>query len=82
MKILYRILLGIILIVFSNCRRHYCGSVRSNVCTMEYRQVCGWFNSQIRCFRYPCAAEYSNPCVACSDYNVEYYTFGACPQAL
>ncbi len=82
MKILLNILLVVSLIFVSYCRRHYCGSVRSTVCTMEYRQVCGWFNSQTMCLRYPCAAEYSNPCVACSDSNVVYYTFGVCPRTL
>jgi hypothetical protein len=62
--------------------KHYCSpeSRNAEVCTMEYRPVCGWFNQSIKCFRYPCAATYSNPCFACADKKVDYWTEGECPK--
>lgn len=52
---------------------------RSDACTMEYMPVCGWFGKNIQCIKYPCAADYGNPCTACSDEKVEYWTEGECP---
>lgn len=49
-------------------------------CTMEYNPVCGWSDSSIKCFKYPCAQTFSNVCSACSDLKVEYYTAGECPK--
>ncbi|MBN2101363.1 MAG: hypothetical protein JW716_00660 [Candidatus Aenigmarchaeota archaeon] len=60
----------------------YCTEEQRGVqaCTMEYRPVCGWFDESIQCVKYPCADTYSNPCMACSDEKVEYWTEGECPQ--
>jgi hypothetical protein len=52
---------------------------RSEACTMEYTPVCGWFGKNIQCIKYPCAADYGNPCTACADEKVEYWTEGECP---
>ncbi|MBU1199860.1 MAG: hypothetical protein KKF46_07725 [Nanoarchaeota archaeon] len=49
-------------------------------CTMEFRPVCGWANKNIQCIKYPCASTFSNPCTACVDENVEYWTEGECPE--
>lgn len=49
------------------------------ICTLEYMPVCGWFNSSIQCFAYPCAQTYGNKCQACADPTVEYWTQGECP---
>jgi hypothetical protein len=49
-------------------------------CPEMYGPVCGWFNQTIKCFKYPCAQVYDNPCFACSNPTVEYYTPGACPK--
>ncbi|MBN2142432.1 hypothetical protein JW711_03810 [Candidatus Woesearchaeota archaeon] len=49
-------------------------------CTMEYNPVCGWFNEDIKCIKYPCAANYGNACGACSDEKVYYWTPGECPK--
>lgn len=59
----------------------YCTSESRNaqVCPEIYGPVCGWFNSNVNCIKYPCAAEYENSCRACADNKVEYYTSGACP---
>lgn len=60
----------------------YCTEDQRNaeICTMEYRPVCGWFdNRKIKCETYPCSKTYSNPCMACADENVEYWTEGECP---
>jgi putative hemolysin len=60
----------------------YCKPEQRNVqaCTMEYGPVCGWFDSSINCLAYPCAQTASNPCMACADPKVEYYTGGECPE--
>lgn len=62
--------------------RNYCTpeQKKAAVCTMEYHAVCGWFDQNIQCFKYPCAAIYSNPCMACSDDKVAYWTEGECPK--
>ncbi|MBS3109792.1 hypothetical protein J4227_04660 [Candidatus Woesearchaeota archaeon] len=52
---------------------------RPEACTLEYVPVCGWFNENIICAKYPCAMEYGNKCMACADENVGYYTEGECP---
>lgn len=49
-------------------------------CIELYEPVCGWNNEDIKCIKYPCAQDYSNPCFACKDKNVEYYTIGECPK--
>jgi hypothetical protein len=46
----------------------------SRPCTREWRAVCGWFSTNIRCERYPCVKEFGNVCVACQDKNVKYVT--------
>lgn len=48
-------------------------------CTMEYNPVCGWYDNTVNCIKHPCASTYSNPCVACSNDNIAYYTMGECP---
>lgn len=50
----------------------------AEVCMELYAPVCGWFNSEIKCIKYPCAQTFSNSCFACSNSNVEYYTPGEC----
>lgn len=59
----------------------YCIESQRNAeaCTMEYNPVCGWWNSSIQCFKYPCAATYGNVCMACADGKVLYWTKGECP---
>ena len=52
----------------------------ADVCYDLYKPVCGWFNQSIQCFKYPCAATYSNECFACQDPKVAYWTEGECPQ--
>jgi len=60
----------------------YCTAEQRNaeVCTMEYRPVCGWFDQSIQCIKYPCAATYANYCSACIDAKVAYWTEGECPK--
>ncbi|MBI4117061.1 hypothetical protein HY449_04940 [Candidatus Pacearchaeota archaeon] len=52
----------------------------ADVCVELYMPVCGWFSSEIKCAKYPCAQTFSNSCFACSNNNVEYYTPGECPK--
>ena len=64
--------------------KNYCKpSDRKNdtICNDLYMPVCGWFNSSIQCFAYPCASTYSNSCNACLNSNVSYWTAGECPKA-
>ena len=51
-----------------------------DVCTADYVPVCGFFNQEIKCIKYPCAQTYSNGCGACTDAKVEYYVSGECPK--
>lgn len=52
----------------------------SGICTLEYRPVCGWFSQNIKCIKYPCAIDASNPCTACTNEDVNYWTEGECPK--
>ncbi len=62
-------------------RRHYCSNPRPRNCNNNNIPVCGWFNpSIVRCAgRYPCATNSLNPCHACRNREVWYYTSGYCP---
>ena len=64
----------------SNENRNYCSdeSRKGLFCAQVYQPVCGWFNSQIKCIRYPCAEIYSNSCVACHDGKVDYWIEREC----
>ena len=53
---------------------------KAEICTALYSPVCGWFNSSIKCLKYPCAQTFSNSCSACSNEKVEYLTKGECPK--
>lgn len=52
---------------------------KADYCTADYEPVCGWFNEDIKCIKYPCANTYSNSCESCKDAQVEYWTDGECP---
>jgi hypothetical protein len=52
----------------------------AQVCPEYYSATCGWFNQSIKCFKYPCAQTFDNPCFACSNPSVDYYTSGECPE--
>lgn len=60
----------------------HCESPRSEICTREYRPVCGHLDNQIQCVTQPCAAPthktYGNACSACADEAVVGYEFGSC----
>ncbi|MFH1248930.1 MAG: M23 family metallopeptidase [archaeon] len=51
----------------------------ADACPAIYSPVCGWFNSTIKCIKYPCAATYSNSCEACRDSKVAYWVGSECP---
>lgn len=51
-----------------------------DVCAQLYTATCGWFNQAIKCLRYPCAQNFGNPCEACHNQQVEYWTAGECPK--
>ena len=65
-----------------NQNKTFCKAEQRNaaLCYTVYSPVCGWFNENIKCFKYPCAATYSNDCNACKDEKVLYYTEGECPK--
>lgn len=48
-----------------------CGAPRPEVCTMEYRPVCGLHEAGLK-------QTYSNACSACADLTVVAHTAGAC----
>ena len=62
----------------SDCRPEERGA---EICTMIYKPVCGWWNSEkIQCFAYPCAQTYPSRCQACANEDVISVTEGECPK--
>ena len=62
-------------------KKNYCTDEQKNatICTMEYHAVCGYF-TLARChLGYSCAETFSNPCIACQNSKVKYWTEGECP---
>ena len=61
-----------------------CMDPRPEMCTQDYRPVCGLRDTGIRCVTTPCDSTewetYSNGCSACSDASVERYRPGACDE--
>ncbi len=59
-----------------------CNNPRPDICSKEYRPVCGYRDSGVRCVSTPCDntqwKTYSNGCDACSDRQLQYYRAGAC----
>ncbi|MDH3401689.1 MAG: SgcJ/EcaC family oxidoreductase, partial [Chromatiales bacterium] len=59
-----------------------CQDPRPQMCTMDYRPVCGLRDTGIRCVTTPCPSTewktYSNGCTACSDAQVFGYVIGEC----
>jgi hypothetical protein len=62
-------------------RRTYCTpeQKQGEDCNEIYSPTCGWFKTSVNCLKYPCAQDFGNPCLACHDENVEYYTPDKCP---
>lgn len=67
--------------VVNETGRNYCPppSGLGIACAEIYQPVCGWYNSNIQCLKYPCAETFSNSCFACSDSRTSYWTAGVCP---
>ena len=59
-----------------------CGDERPQMCTREYRPVCGKRDTGVRCVTTPCPSveykTYSNACTACADENVISYVVEKC----
>lgn len=59
-----------------------CASPRPQVCTREYRPVCGHIDNGLRCATEPCNIlshkTYSNHCTACADARVIGAEQGSC----
>ena len=64
----------------SELEKKYCAleSREPGACISIYEPVCGWFNENIKCIKYPCAKTYGNSCEACKDKNVEYWSKKEC----
>jgi hypothetical protein len=60
-----------------------CDDPRPEMCTREYRPVCGARDTGVRCVTTPCPSTewktYGNACTACSDPKVEGHRPGECP---
>ncbi len=68
---------------FPDCPdEHTCLDAEREVdaCPEIYQPVCGWFNEEVKCVTYPCAATYSNGCFACQNEEVKRWTEGECPE--
>ena len=61
-----------------------CVVPRPEICTRDYRPVCGLRNTGIRCVTQPCDSwetkTYSNACTACSDVPVYGWRPGECEE--
>lgn len=59
-----------------------CPEPRPEMCTREYRPVCGHVDTRIRCVTEPCPSvkhqTYGNGCTACADPSVMAYEIGSC----
>ena len=66
----------------SEPKRNNCTAEQKSaeVCYELYQPVCGWFNKNIECIKFPCADTYTNECFACKDPKVDYWTSGECPK--
>lgn len=62
--------------------RTYCLDEQRNAdaCIEIYQPVCGYFNKNIQCIKYPCAMNFENSCKACSNEDVDYFEQGVCPK--
>jgi hypothetical protein len=60
----------------------FCKDPRSPICTMEYKPVCAWKDTGVRCVTTPCPSgewiDYPNACTACSHSEVIGYVTGMC----
>jgi len=63
--------------------KNYCSEESRNavICVEDKQEVCGWFDSSIKCLKYPCAENYKNPCYACLNSNIEYWVNEECPKS-
>lgn len=61
-----------------------CIEPRPELCTQDYRPVCGLRGTGVRCVTTPCESTerltYGNSCSACSDRDVVGYTQGVCEE--
>ncbi|WP_373090752.1 hypothetical protein [Zhongshania sp.] len=59
-----------------------CETPRPQMCTREYRPVCGHIDTDIRCINTPCPSQrhqtYGNACSACAEDKVMGYEQGDC----
>lgn len=59
---------------------YVCPKNRPKRCPEIYEPVCGYYDTtNIRCI-FPCAENFSNPCVACSNPIVKTVMCGKCPR--
>lgn len=90
MNVLRSAIVASALLLLSACNRQvaepagavHCETPRPQMCTREYRPVCGARDTGVRCVTEPCPSvemkTYGNACDACSDEQVVYYIEGAC----
>lgn len=61
-----------------------CSEPRPQVCTRDFRPVCGQVDTGVRCVTTPCPSTekktFSNACTACADPKVHGYWLNACPK--
>lgn len=93
MKPVFPLLLMVILLGLAGCNEQpeaaaditECKEPRPQMCTREYRPVCGLRDTGVRCVTEPCPRTehktYGNACDACADSAVLSHRPGACEAA-
>ena len=64
--------------------RNYCSDADRGIeCQTDLNIVCGWYDlSMFYCSEQPCGKNFDNPCLACQNTTIAFWTEKRCPKAL